>query len=192
MTVQPRSVCSGSESSFRRKKIFMKTPKIMRALDRSLTVITAIAVVCMIVHVTAHALMRFFFDSPLPATNELIEFLYMPFIALVGIPAALLQREHIVATLVTEKMTTMNAIIFRVFGCILGVVISGLWAYYGLLEAMHKMEVGATAGITAITIWPIYFIVPLVFSLLSVLYVYNALKIIRVQDPDPMLITPHA
>lgn len=166
----------------------MKSSRIMKILDSSLTVITAIAMVCMIVHVTAHALMRFFFNSPLPATNELIEFLYLPFIALFGIPAALLQREHIVATLVTEKMTIQNAIIFRVFGCVLGVAVGLLWAFFGLREAMHKMDVGSTAGFTDITIWPIYFLVPLVFSLLSVLYVYNAVMIIKTKNTDPTLV----
>ncbi len=170
----------------------MKPPAAVRSIDRAINSVTAVVVVAMMVHVTVHALSRFLFQAPLPVTNELIEYMYMPIVALLGIPSALLQREHIVATLFTERMTVANAVFFRALGAVIGVVVSAAWAFFGAREATHNMEIQAVAGISAVTIWPIYFIVPIVFTILAALYAYNAVMIIRNNEPDPDLLLEKA
>ncbi|WP_241464813.1 TRAP transporter small permease [Nesterenkonia sp. LB17] len=166
----------------------MKRSKLSH-LDRVLTVMTAAVIVCMMLHVTTHALSRFLLGAPLPATNELIEFLYVPLVALLGLPAALLQREHITATLVVDRMKKANALVFRGFACLVGMALCALFAYFGFFEALHRMQVGATAGITTITIWPVYYVVPLVFALMSGLYAYTLYLIVVRKELEPQLIT---
>lgn len=168
--------------------ICMKPPAAVQSIDRAINSVTAIVLVAMMVHVTTHALSRFLFEAPLPVTNELVEYVYMPIVALLGIPSALLQREHIVATLFTDLMVTANAVFFRALGAVIGVVVSAAWAFFGAKEALFNMEIGAVAGISAVTIWPIYFIVPIIFTVLAALYVYNAVMVIRNKEADPDLL----
>lgn len=166
----------------------MKPARLLSLLDRLLTVTVAVIIIIMMLHVTTHALMRYFFGAPLPATNELIEFVYVPVVALTGLPAALMQKEQITATLVTDRMTLLNALIFRAFGCLLAAILSGLWSYFGFQEAIDRMQVGATAGFTNVTVWPVYFVVPVVFALLCALYIYNGIRIAKTGQTEPQLV----
>ena len=74
--------------------------KFNQGVDKILSVLTAIALIVMMLHVVAHALLRYFFNSPIYGTNEIVAYWYLPMIALLGIPAAQLQKEHITVSLV--------------------------------------------------------------------------------------------
>lgn len=157
-------------------------------LNRVLSVVTAVALIVMMLHVVTHALMRHFFDAPIYGTNELVAYWYLPAVALLGIPAAQLRNEQITVTLLVDRIKPMSAVIFKVFGCLLGAVLALGFAWFGLGEAMQKMEIRATAGVVDIVAWPVYFLVPLVFVLLAVLYVVDMVLIIRSKDPEVDLI----
>lgn len=158
--------------------------KFNQVLDRALSSITAVVIVLMMLHVVAHALLRFFFNAPIYGTNEIVAYWYLPAIALLGIPAAQLQREHITVTIAVERMSSLGRTVFTVFGCALGFLVSIGFAWFGFHEALENMHMGSTAGVTDIITWPIYFLVPVVFVLLAVLYVIDALVALRTGDPD--------
>ena len=151
----------------------------IRSLDRSLSIMTSIALIVMMLHTVLHAVMRGFFQAPITGTNEIVTYYYLPLVALLGIPAAQLKREHITVTLFIDRMGERAATTLTVIACAVGALLSIGFAYFGLLEALSNFQAGSTAGVTAIVTWPIYFLVPLVFALLAFLYIGRALALVQ-------------
>lgn len=150
-----------------------------KVLNKYLTMVTAAAVIVMMVHIVTHALARSLFDAPIYGTNEIVEYWYLPIVALLGIPAAQLQKEHITVTMLTERARPATASVFTVFACLLGALVSIAFAWFGLMKALANMAIGQTADVSDIITWPVYFLVPIVFVLLAVLYVLDAVVIAR-------------
>lgn len=153
--------------------------KFKQWLDKTLSVVTAAALIAMMLHIVAHALSRYFFNTPLYGTNELVGFWYLPIVALLGIPAAQLQREQITVTLVVDRMTDKAAGAFKVFACCTGALASVGFAWFGLKKAFEDMAMGSVAGVTDIFTWPVQFLIPLVFGLLALLYVFDLIVLLR-------------
>lgn len=147
-------------------------------LDRTLSLIAAMVLIVMMSHIVLNALLRFFVNQPIYGTNELVAYWYLPIVALLGIPAAQMQKEQITVTLALERMRTSTANVFRVFACVVGILVSVGFAWYGFEEAVAKMGIQAKAGVTDITAWPVYFIVPVVFVLLATLLVLEIIAVL--------------
>lgn len=163
--------------------------KFNQGLNRVLSIITAIALIVMMLHVVLHALLRYFANAPIYGTNEIVAYWYLPIVALLGIPAAQLQKEHITVTLAIERMSDKTAGVFKIFAAVVGALLSLGFAWYGFEEAMENMAMGSTAGVTDITTWPVYFLVPVVFVLLAVLFIIDIMVILRTGDPEVDLVT---
>lgn len=151
----------------------------IRSLDRSLSIVTAIALTVMMLHIVLHAVMRGFFQAPITGTNEIVTYYYLPLVALLGIPAAQLKREHITVTLFIDRVGERAFTILTVIVCAIGALLSIGFAYFGLMEALSNFRAGSTAGVTAIVTWPIYFLVPMVFALLALLYIGRAAALLQ-------------
>ncbi|PCC48608.1 TRAP transporter small permease [Brevibacterium aurantiacum] len=160
-----------------------------KVLNKCLTITTAAAIIIMMVHIVIHALTRSLFDAPIYGTNEIVEYWYLPIVALLGIPAAQLQKEHITVTMAIERARPAAAAVFTIFACILGALVSLAFAWFGLTRALEYMAIGQTADVSDVITWPVYFLVPIVFVLLAVLYVLDAAVIARTGQPDPDLVT---
>ena len=141
------------------------------SLSRILSYLTALGVILMLLHVVAHALSRQFFNAPIYGTNEIVTFWYLPVIALLGIPAAQLKGEHITVSILLERLGPAGRRILGTFTCLAGALLSIGFAWYGLLKAIEYTQQGATAGVTDIITWPVYYLVPIVFVLLALLYI---------------------
>lgn len=147
-----------------------------QSIDKTLSYVSAIVLIIAVLHVVAHALLRSFFTAPIYGTNEIVTYWYLPIIVLLGIPAAQLQSEHIKVTLVTERMSDrMQGLLLR-FSSLISLALCVGFAWYGFGEAMDKFRVGATAGVTDIVTWPVYFVVPLGFVVLGYLYVIHLFR----------------
>ncbi|WP_238385216.1 TRAP transporter small permease [Nesterenkonia muleiensis] len=162
--------------------------KISQIIHKTLLVVTACALTIMMLHLVLNAMMRFLLDSPLYGTNEIVAYWHMPLVVLLGIPLTQLQKEHINVTLVSGRMRRGSAIVFRIFGCTVSGLASIGFAWYGLGEALHRMEIGYTAGVTAIVTWPISFVVPLAFAILAILYVTELSMIFKTGEPQVDLV----
>lgn len=147
--------------------------KFLKVFDRVLSVAAAVTLITMMLHVVLHAILRSTIKAPIYGTNEIVAFWYLPLVALLGIPAAQIVKEHIAVSLVVDQVSTGAAKTFRFFGFSLAILVSIGFAYFGFGDAMEKMEMGATAGVTDITTWPVYFLVPVIFVLLAVIYIYD-------------------
>src|SRR5699024_5320151 len=113
-----------------------------------------------------HALARSLFDAPIYGTNEIVEYWYLPIVALLGIPAAQLQKEHITVTMAVDRARPATAAVFKVFAAILGALVSLAFGWFGLLKALENTAIGSTADVSDIITWPVYYLVPIVFVLL--------------------------
>ncbi|MCF2587748.1 TRAP transporter small permease [Brevibacterium sp. BDJS002] len=153
-------------------------------LNKCLTITTAAAIIIMMLHIVIHALTRSLFDAPIYGTNEIVEYWYLPIVALLGIPAAQLQKEHITVTMAIDRARPATASVFTVFACILGALVSLAFAWFGLMKALENMAIGSTADVSDIITWPVYFLVPIVFILLATLYVLDAILIARAGEPE--------
>src|SRR3990170_5864635 len=144
--------------------------KFKRVVDRALSIVAATALLVMMMHVVLHALARFLLNAPISGTNEMVQFWYLPVVALLGIPAAQLQREHITVTLLVDWVSRVPAIAFRLFSAALCLLVSIGFAWFGFDEALQNTRVRSTAGFTDVITWPVYYLVPLVFAVLAILY----------------------
>src|SRR5699024_5969350 len=75
------------------------------------------------------------------------------------------------------------------FACVLGVLVSLSFAWFGFGRALENMAIGSTADVSDIITWPVYFLVPVVFVLLAVLYVLDAIVIARTGQTNFDLVT---
>src|SRR5699024_3891753 len=98
-------------------------------------------------------------------------------------------KEHITVTMAIERARPATASVFKVFACVLGALVSLAFAWFGFGRAMENMAIGSTADVSDIITWPVYFLVPVVFVLLAVLYVLDAIVIARTGQTDFDLVT---
>ncbi|MGO3065457.1 MAG: TRAP transporter small permease, partial [Brevibacterium linens] len=94
-------------------------------------------------------------------------------------PAAQLQKEHITVTMAIERAKPATATVFTVFACLLGTLVSIAFAWFGLSKALENTAIGSTADVSDVITWPVYYLVPVVFVLLAVLYILDAFAILR-------------
>lgn len=154
--------------------------------DGTMAVLASVALIAMMLHTVLNAVSRRFLGAPLPGTSELVAYWYLPVIALVGFVVAHWRSEHIRVSLVTDRLRARNRTEFEVLDRSLGIVVSLALAWFGLHEALRYLEVGMTAGVTSLIIWPVSFLVPAVFVLLAASFAADILRATRgrVSMPD--------
>lgn len=156
--------------------------KFTQIIHRVLAILTTLVLVIMMVQVVAHAALRSLFNAPIYGTNEIVTFWYMPLVVLLGLYAAQLNDEQITVTILTSRLSRFASTVFKVFALVLGAAVSVGFAWFGFHEALEKMAVGATARATDIIIWPIYFLVPVAFLMLTYLLIANIITTFRMGD----------
>jgi TRAP-type C4-dicarboxylate transport system permease small subunit len=146
--------------------------------------VAVLALIMMMAHTVANALLRYLAASPITGTNEYVGYWYMPLVAFLGFYLAQRGRAHIEARLVFDRLPLANRIEIQLLGQALTIALCIAFAYYGWTEALDAYGIGQTGGVTAVVIWPVMFIVPLAFALLTLQLVVDAVAVIRRHDPD--------
>lgn len=159
--------------------------RIGQIVDQALAAVAAVVLIAMMLHTVANAVSRRFFSLPLDGTNELVAYWYLPVIALAGFVATHWRREHIRVSLVVDRLPLRNQIEYLVLNRVLGLLVCLGLAWYGLLKALENLEVGLTAGVSSIVVWPVSFVVPVVFVLLGALFVADIVQAVRGRQPRP-------
>lgn len=149
---------------------------INRILNVGLTMVATIVLFVGAAHIVVNAILRAFLDSPIYGTNEVVTFWYMPLLVMFGIPAAKLQGEHIVVTLVTSRVDAFSDKMLRRFSSIISLILILGFVWFGFQEAAQQFEVLATAGVTDIVTWPTYFAVPIAFIIMAYFDILNLLR----------------
>jgi TRAP-type C4-dicarboxylate transport system permease small subunit len=127
-----------------------------------------IVLMVMAVHVVINAVSRRLFREPFEGTLELVQYWYMPVLALFGIFAAQVRGQHLAAELIYRRLTRVGQRVYALAGVSVCILVSLGFAWYGGLEALDAADTGRTAGALGLPVWPAYFFVPIVLAAVAV------------------------
>lgn len=153
--------------------------RMKRSVGHIIDVVAAVALISMTVHVVANALLRSLASRPIQNTLEYVQYWYLPLIAILGFVSAQLRGRHIVADLIYQALPTSlkrGVSIATQSAC--AIVMAGFawgtWHY-----ALHSLQIGRTAGLTDIPTWPVHFLFPVAFLILSIDFMAEAIGKLR-------------
>ncbi len=154
--------------------------KIGRALSflaKSSSLIGAICVVLMMLHVTADVLGRYLFNAPLPGTIVVVANYYMIILVFIAIGVAEEKRAHISVEFLTDLMPERPRTVLSVFSGLLTVAVIVVLMIAGWTEAVKKTKGGATMeqGSQMIEIWQSYWLVPVGAALMALIAAYRVI-----------------
>lgn len=142
------------------------------------TVLGAVALVLMMVHITADVVAKFVFSSPLPGTIAVVSNYYM--VAVIFIPLAFAERKagHISVEVLTDHLPRRLRSRLGIVSALYTAGIFGLLTWRGVEEALRKSEVGSfiIEQDVRIDTWPAYFLLPLGTGLILAVVVFKILR----------------
>jgi TRAP-type C4-dicarboxylate transport system permease small subunit len=143
--------------------------------------LACLAVVLMMIHVTAEAIGKYVFHVPMPATQETVQFYYM--VALVFLPIAYIARGegHICVELFTQNMKPRGRARLDVFVGILTLIWILLIAWYAGEEAVTTTLDGELqeTGNGYLIVWPGRWFIPAGCAVMGMSVALQLLKDIR-------------
>lgn len=159
--------------------------------NRILAGAAALITVAMMLHVVANALSRSLRNSPLHGTLEYTQYYYLPIIAFVGIVTAQRSKEHIEARLLFDHVPPRWQPFVQAGTDLLTLALSVTLAFYTFEMATESRDLGRTAGVSGITIWPATFAAPVGFVLFSGWLAVDLVRSLRTglrpaASPDPV------
>jgi TRAP-type C4-dicarboxylate transport system permease small subunit len=159
-----------------------------RYVERVFIFVGGLALLAMMLHVTADVAFKYLFNSPVPLTMEMVTYYYMA--AVVFLPLFSLERKD--ATLVHVELV-YGLLAMRVRRVILpaALLLSAIFcacaAYAAWKPAMQAFHTGTYAGsILIVSIWPTRFLPVIGFALLAATLTIKAFNVIRrgIHDED--------
>ncbi|WP_176440924.1 TRAP transporter small permease subunit [Oceanicola sp. 22II-s10i] len=160
--------------------------KIIDAISLVLIIIAGIALMLMMVQVSADVVGKFVFTAPVPVTLEIVSYYYM--VAVVFLPLAAVERmngnihvELIYARLGRAAKRVLDIISYLLFIWLIWLITTGTWTV-----ALKKHKVGEfIMGSYPVVIWPTRYMVPIGCGLLLVLLVVKLYRaVVMLFRPD--------
>jgi len=139
----------------------------------------AIGIGIMLLIVLANIISRYFFGLPIQGTNEYVGNIWLPIVAGMGFIVSVARRQSIEADIIYGFFPLHLKREVRFFTSLCAAVCSGLFCYFGFQEAVHAMDIAKTAPASDIYIAPVYWIVPIAFFFLVVMFALDAVRAIR-------------
>lgn len=158
--------------------------KVVKALETALCAVAALALIVMIVVSVTNALGRTWFSTPIHGANEISAQWLLPITVLLALPSTQVWKENYVVSIVTERLSPLSLGLLKCVGYAAGAILCAVICWFGLQEALAKMNVGATAGITSLPVWPFYFLVPVGFALATVVLALDSALAFRSPHDD--------
>lgn len=135
--------------------------KCLDIISNSLLAVSCLAVVAMMLQVTADAFLRTFFHWSVPGTEEIVSAYYM--VAVAFLPLAYVQRErgHVMIELFTMRLSPRtNAFLDSAVFTICGIGLA-IFTYASVLKAVAMTEESEILiGTVDVTVWPSRWFVP--------------------------------
>jgi|SRR5690625_3435992 len=141
------------------------------------TVVGALAIAFMMIHITVDVAARYLFDSPLPGTITIVSYYYMIIAAFVPLAFAEQKDAHISVEVVTELMPSVVQKHLAGWLLLFSMAIFSMLTVRTWGEALAKQRIGASVvqGDTSIIIWPAYYMLPIGCGLMVVVLLYKFL-----------------
>ncbi len=133
--------------------------RIERLLDRAawlLLIAAAVAIMAMMLNITADILGKLLFNSPVVGTLELVSTWYMVAVTFLPLAHVYATRSNIVVELFTQKLSAGPRSALDAFGAALGGIYLGLLTWKGAEQAWYQTQRGEVADATffEIPVWP--------------------------------------
>lgn len=148
-------------------------------IRRCVAAVTGVAVLGLMLHTLANALMRRFANQPLEGTHEYVANWYFPAIVLLGLVLAQQQNEHMDAPILFSRAPGPVQLEWGLIAYGLTFLMAAVFVWFGAIEAMENYELRTTAGVTGVVVWPATFLIPLGFGLLAVQVCFDAARTFR-------------
>jgi TRAP-type C4-dicarboxylate transport system permease small subunit len=157
----------------------MCSVKILDYIDRAAVVIAVVAILAMMLLVTASVIGRYFLSMPIPGDLVLSEFL-MVFVAFLPLAAVQASREHVFVTIFTDWMKNNTKVALEAIGVVIGLFIFTILAAATFTDFFHAWSVGTyTEGEIEFPEAPPRFIVFLGLALLAVRLLVDAIAAVH-------------
>lgn len=149
-------------------------------LAKSASLIGAIVVVMMMLHVTADVAGRYLFNKPVPGTIVVVANYYMIILVFIALGVAEEKKAHISVELLTDLMPPRVQTGFSVFASALTVIVISILMIGGWSEAMKKTRSGTTMeqGSSMIEVWQSYWLIPIGAALMGMIALYRVITVI--------------
>lgn len=173
-----------------------RSSRATRAMELAIEIPAVLVTFVMMVHITANAISRTFFNNPMSNTLEITQYWYLPIVAFLGFIAAQLRGQHVAADLLYERLpeVTKRFVLAAMF--LLAAVVCLGFARFGWNEAVHAMDIRKTAGVSDLPAWQPYFLAPIAFASLTLQFGYAGIHALvkgvedegMVGEPEELLV----
>lgn len=158
--------------------------RVVRVLEWTCSGIAALGLLAMIVVTVVNALGRTWLGSPIDAATEMTAQWFLPLVVLLAIPGAQVHKEHYTVSIVTERLGRRSLALTKGLGYAGSTAVCCIIAWFGYLEAIEQTELGATAGITSLPVFPFYFLVPIGFAFAAFVFACDTVLAFRNPTAD--------
>jgi TRAP-type C4-dicarboxylate transport system permease small subunit len=147
--------------------------------------LAGLAVLGILLTISVDVLMRAIFRAPFSATTEIVSYYWM--VPAVFLPMMFLEisNGHIETDLFYRHFSVRMKKLARLVSGLLSIGIYGMLAWFTLEQALRATARGEVAmGVNLLPIWPVRWVMPVVFALAAVTALLVLVKRISGDDPD--------
>lgn len=157
-----------------------KAPRLRlgESTTKLLEYVAAAGIILMMLHVLANVFTRTAFGQPLRGTNEVVGYLWLPAIVMIGFVVSVVRGQTIEADIVYQRFPQQIRREVRLFTSALSAAVCVGFSWYGTQEALHALDIGEKAPASDVYIAPITILPPLAFAALAVLFTVDAVRAI--------------
>ena len=138
-------------------------------------------VIILMLHIVLDVFMRYTFNSPMPATIEVVSYWWMILITFLGQGMTQRRREHLEVTLLTDLMPEVQRLGTVIGGRFLTLITVSALGFYGMLAAIEQTHRGEIAmGSVTILVWPFRWMVPIGMGIFAAQLAVDLVRDIRV------------
>jgi TRAP-type C4-dicarboxylate transport system permease small subunit len=141
----------------------------------------AIAVLAMMVHVTADVLMKVALNQPIMGTLEIVSFVYMVGCTFLPLAHVQLSRTLIIVEVFTQNLAPEKNLRFDIGAAVLTVAYLSLLAIMGAVVAVAKTEIGEAQDATYsdLPVWPMRWVFSISCGLAALIALYQLIDDFR-------------
>jgi TRAP-type C4-dicarboxylate transport system permease small subunit len=157
----------------------------IRWVDRALLTLAAVALLAMMLHISADIAASLLWNAPFGTTSAIVTQYYMIAVAYLPVLAAERRGAHISISLVTDLLPVGVQRAVRLLVMLLTTFVYAMLTWQGWDQAADKLAIGAymTEQTSRIVVWPSFFLIPAGFGAMALLMLAKTLLLLAGRDP---------
>ncbi len=172
---------TGFEQAIGRSETAVSVARLLSRLAAVFLWAGAIAVLAMMVHVSADVIMKVALNQPIMGTLEIVSFIYMVGCTFLPLAHVQLSRDLIIVEVFTQKLAPEKNLRFDIAAAVLTVAYLLLLAVMGAVVALAKTEIGEAQDATYfdLPIWPMRWVFCASCALAALIALYQLIDDFR-------------